>query len=470
MAKAKRDSLDSPNPSLFREIVKSRLPLIPAKYPTKPTPIHISNNFIAHAIGEGSLKSDLKNWIREQGALSNLFNTSGENLQRDSDTLQELIRTIFDSDGNVFQSMASPYPISERVIGRDPSDDGYAINLWHSIGVENRDLITDLLKAFYSETGESSSLKSLFDLLMKDSQDGSSPNESSESYTSVGKNVGEIIVNGLSKKLDQPLHIKLEVIRQLSTLLGVFVVLGMMFDACAEERNLNSETEPHRILGTFVYTGNIGGRSTIEQKLSMLAIMSLRDTIERSYLGLNKVFLGMVSDLENLSPSRDWDLLAREFATKYTSGQSAQEFIKIMNHFGKEKMFELVESIYPMTHLRSGIRSLGTKTGFVWPSRREDPRLVLDSNFLTALVSFLGEEDMPIEDFVKKVHDKLDLILGYSGVGEESIEQLERIAGRRLEIRDLLLKSERLLSSRLVSAGLARQYSDGSTALLGGNI
>jgi hypothetical protein len=95
---------------------------------------------------------------------------------------------------------------------------------------------------------------------------------------------------------------------------------------------------------------------------------------------------------------------------------------------------------------------------------------VLDSNFLTALVSFLGEEDMPIEDFVKKVHDKLGLILGYSGVSEDSIEQLERIAGRRLEIRDLLLKSERLLSSRLVSAGLARQYSDGSTALLGGNI
>lgn len=470
MAKKKRDSLDSPNPSLFREIVKSRLPLIPAKFPNKPTPIHISNNFISHAIGEGPLKLELKSWIREQGALSNLFKVSGENLQRDTDSLQELIRTIFDSDGNVFKSMASPNPISEKVIGRDPTDDGYAINLWHSLGVENRDSITELLREFYGETGASSSLKSLLDLLMKDTQNGWLRNESLESYTSVGKNVGEIIVKGLRKKLDQPLHIKLEVIRQLSTLLGVFVVLGMMFDACAEERNLNSETEPHKILGTFVYTGNIGGRSTIEQKLSMLAIMSLRDTIERSYLGLNKVFLQMITDLENVSASPDWDSFTREFSTKYTSSQSAQEFIKVMNHFGREQIPELVESIYPMTHLRSGIRSLGTKTGFVWPSRREDPRLVLDSNFLTALVSFLGEEDMPIEDFVKKVHDKLGLILGYSGVGEESIEQLERIAGRRLEIRDLLLKSERLLSIRLVSAGLARQYSDGSTALLGGNI
>ena len=88
MAKKKRDSLDSPNPSLFREIVKSRLPLIPAKFPNKPTPIHISNNFISHAIGEGPLKLELKSWIREQGALSNLFKVSGENLQRDTDSLQ----------------------------------------------------------------------------------------------------------------------------------------------------------------------------------------------------------------------------------------------------------------------------------------------------------------------------------------------------------------------------------------------
>ena len=77
---------------------------------------------------------------------------------------------------------------------------------------------------------------------------------------------------------------------------------------------------------------------------------------------------------------------------------------------------------------------------------------------------------MPIEDFIKNVHDKLGLILGYSGISEDSIVQLERIAGRRLEVRDLLLKSERHLSIRLVAAGLARQYSDGSTALLGGTI
>ena len=141
-----------------------------------------------------------------------------------------------------------------------------------------------------------------------------------------------------------------------------------------------------------------------------------------------------------------------------------------MNHFGESNIEGLIESMYPLTHLRSGIRSLGIKTGFVWPSRKEDPRLVLDSNFLTSLVSFLGEEDMPIEDFIKNVHDKLGLILGYSGISEDSIVQLERIAGRRLEVRDLLLKSERYLSIRLVAAGLARQYSDGSTALLGGTI
>ena len=59
MAKTKKNALESSNPSLFREIVKSRLPLIPAKFESKPKPIHISNNFISCAIGEGSLKSVL---------------------------------------------------------------------------------------------------------------------------------------------------------------------------------------------------------------------------------------------------------------------------------------------------------------------------------------------------------------------------------------------------------------------------
>jgi hypothetical protein len=470
MAKTKKNTLDSSNPSLFREIVKSRLPLIPAKYPTKPTPVHISNNFITCAMGEGSMKTELKSWVRDQGALSGQFQSSGENLKNDADALQEFFRAIFDSDGNVFKSMASPNPISQKVIGRDPTDDGYAVNLWHSLGSENREKITELLVKFYDESKESSSLKSLLDLVVSAPAVGSVALVSNENYTSVGKNVGEIIIDGLQKKLNQPLHIRLEVIRQLSTLLGVFVVLGMMFDACAEERKLDPDTAPHKILGTFVYTGSIGGRSSIEQKLSMLAVMSLRDTIERSYNGLHSVFLDMILEVKKGNNSGDWDSLAREFSTKYTSSNSAVEFIKVLNHFGEEGLTDLVESLYPITHLRSGIRSLGTKTGFVWPARREDPRLVLDSNFLTSLVSFLGEEDMPIEDFVAKVHDKLGLIIGYSGVSEEAILQLERIAGRRLEIRDLLLKSERHLSIRLVGAGLARQYSDGSTALLGGNI
>lgn len=470
MSKPKKDLLDSPNPSLFREIVKSRLPLIPAKYPTKPTPVHIANNFVSIAIGTGSLSGELKQWVREQGVLSHLFQGSGENLQKDSDSLQELLRAIFDSDGNVFKSMASPFPISEKIIGRDPTDDGYALNLWHSLGANNRQEITELLKNFYQETGNSSSLKGLFDLLMLDGAPTSNSVQSSETYTSVGKNVGEIIIQGLQRKLDQPLHIKLEVVRQLSTLLGVFVVIGMMFDSCAEERELGPDAEPSKILGTFVYTGNIGGRSSTEQKLSMMAVMSLRDTIERSYIGLNKVMIGMVDDAQKTSKAKNWDEFSRDFATRYTSAQSAQDFIKFMNHFGESNIEGLIESMYPLTHLRSGIRSLGIKTGFVWPSRKEDPRLVLDSNFLTSLVSFLGEEDMPIEDFIKNVHDKLGLILGYSGISEDSIVQLERIAGRRLEVRDLLLKSERYLSIRLVAAGLARQYSDGSTALLGGTI
>lgn len=458
------------NPSIIRELMKDKFPLLPAKYPNKPTPIHIANNFMAIAIGEGNLKIDLRNWIRNTESVTRFLKSSDEHIEKDSELLREILRTIYDTDGNIFKSMGSPFPITPSFIGRDPSDDGYANGLWLSLGKEKRELIHDLLLKFYSVLDESSSLGNLVSAFTESDVYTSTTPIDLTSSSSIGANVAEIIVDALNSKLNQPIHIRLEILRQLSTLLSAFVVIGMLFDACAEERGLDKSSNPKDVLGTLVFTGEIGSRGTVEQRLNTLAVISLRDTVERAHLGILEHFKIMVADTRKVNPSQLWEDFCKSLSTKFLSTNSAQEFIKYLKHYGESNIDSVVANMLPLTHLRTAIRSLGTKAGLVWPARRDQPRLALDANFLTSLVSFVGEADMTVSDFVARVNDKLGLIMGYSGVTEDQILHLESLAGRKLEVRDLLVKAEKLLTNRLVSAGLARQFSDGSSSLLGGKI
>jgi hypothetical protein len=458
------------NPALIRELMREKFPLLPANYHNKPSPIHISNNFVGIAIGEGNLKTELRNWITDSELIEKFLKSSDDHIEIDSQILQDVLKTIYDTDGNVYKSMASPFPLTPLFLGRDPNDNGYAQGLWLSLGKENRSSIHELLLDFYSTEDEDSSLGNLIAAFTEGSSFKPSIPIELKSSSSVGTNVGIIILESLKRKQNQPIHIRMEILRQLSTLLSAFVVIGMFFDSCAEDRGLGKDASPMDVLGTVIYTGDIGSRGSIEQRLSTLAVISLRDTIERAHSGISKSFKAMVSESRKANSSQAWDDFCKTFATKYLSADSAQEFIKYLKYFGETGIDSLTSSMLPITYLRSAIRSLGTKAGLVWPSRRDQPRLALDSNFLTSLVSFVGESDMTVGEFVASVNEKLGLIMGYSGVTETQILHLESLAGRKLEVRDLLVKAEKLLTTRLVSAGLARQFSDGTSSLIGGNI
>lgn len=458
------------NPTLVKDMMESKFPILPAKYPNKPSPIHISNNFIALALGEGPLKLNLREWIHGVANFDDLDSSIKDKHELAQDRFRELLRTIFDTDGNVYKSMGSPFPISNRFLGKDPSDDGYATGLWKSIGDSNRKKIHDLLSEFYFHEDNGSALDNLI-LKLTDTSDFNRNIPQIEVFSStVGSNIAEILLSGLSGKRNLPIHIKLEVVRQFSTLLAGFVAIGMLFDACAEDRNLDSQAIPSDVLGTFVYTGNIGSRTTVEQKLGSLAVLSLQDTFDRAYSGINKQFIIMVNNIIEETGVKDWDKFCKRFATEYLSGKNAQELIKILQQYNDQNIESLLSDLFPLSHLVKSVKYIGTKSGLVWPSRRSSPRLVLDTNFLTSLVSFIGHQDMSVGEFVAEVNLKLGLIMGYTGVTEGEILHLEHIAGRKLEVRDLLVKAEKMLTLRLVSAGLARQYSDGSAALVGGVI
>jgi len=388
------------NPTLIKELMVSKFPLLPAKYPNKPSPVHISNNFITLALGEGPLKLNLREWIHGVARFEDLDSSLKDKSDLAQDHFRELLRTIFDTDGNVYKSMGSPFPISNRFLGKDPSDDGYATGLWKSIGDLNRKKIHDLLTEFYFQKNDSSALDNLILKLNDTAEFDKNIPQVEVSSSTAGSSIAEILISGLSGKQNLPTHIKLEVMRQFSTLLAGFVAIGMLFDACVEDRNLDSKAFPSEVLGTFVYTGNIGSRTTIEQKLGALAVLSLQDTFERAYAGVNKQFISMLDQISKEVGVNDWDKTCKRFATQYLSGKSAQDFLKILKDYDAQNIENLILDLFPLSHLVKAVKFIGIKSGLVWQSRRSSPRFVLDTNFLTSLVSFLGHQDMSVGEFV----------------------------------------------------------------------
>jgi hypothetical protein len=460
--KSFRDS----DPTLIRDFLRKSLPLIASKTPTKPGPIHISNSFLSHAIGEGMLKSNLPVWLKGNEKLDEFLIAETEHIQRETDHLRKLLQVLFDSDGNVFKTFSSPFPLVGHFVSRDATDNGYSLGLWMSLGDKNRTDIATILSDLLQDSTESDGLSNVLATLVDTTPKPTIRSTAVNGSTQFGENIGQILIHGLQKGLGKPLHFRIELMRQFSILLSSFVVIGMLYDSCKSLASVNESSQPSDILGTFCFTGNTAGRSITERQLSKLAILSLRETLDRSYSGIEATFLSMYKE-KRLSNKKNWSQFAQEFTTDNLTRESATKMLNVLNGFGETGIQDIIPNLYPKANLRSAVKSLGYKSGMVWPNKGSEPRIVLDSSFITSLVAFMGEMDMPVDDFSEKIYIKLGIVLGYQGVSSDAIAKLEDISGSRLDIQSLLVESQKHFSTRLVSAGLARQYSDGTAALIG---
>jgi hypothetical protein len=457
------------DPTLIRDFLRKTLPLIPSKTPTKPGPIHISNSFLSHAIGDGSLKAELPTWLKGNDDLDDFVNVEPESIQRETDHLRRFLQVVFDSDGNVFKTFSSPFPASSHFVSRDATDNGYSLGLWMSLGDKNRIEIATVLSDLLSDSLANDAMSNVLASLIKTTPKPTLRSTAVSGSTQFGENIGQILINGLQRGVGKPLHFRIELMRQFSILLSSFVVIGMLYDSCKRLPNVIESSQPSDILGTFCFTGNTAGRSITEKQLSDLAKLSLRDTLERSYSGIKETFSAIYLDKRKVN-KKSWSQFALELTTDHLTGESATKMVNVLNGFGESEIQEVIPSLYPKSNLRTAVKSLGYKSGMVWPNKGGEPRIVLDSSFVTSLVAFMGEVDMSVDDFSEIIYKKLGLVFGYQGISAESITKLEEISGSRVDIPSLLVESQKHLSLRLVSAGLARQYSDGTAALIGSSI
>ena len=202
MPLAKVKSFRDSDPTLIRDFLRKSLPLIASKTPTKPGPIHISNSFLSHAIGEGMLKNNLPVWLKGNEKLDKFLIAETENIQRETDHLRKLLQVLFDSDGNVFnETFSSPFPLVGHFVSRDATDNGYSLGLWMSLGDKNRTdiaiILSDLLQDSTESDGLSNVLATLVDTTPKPIVRSTEVNGS----TQFGENIGQILIHGLQKGL-----------------------------------------------------------------------------------------------------------------------------------------------------------------------------------------------------------------------------------------------------------------------------
>ena len=161
MPAAKTKTFRDPDPTLIRDFLRKSLPLIASKTPTKPGPIHISNSFLSHAIGDGSLKSELPSWLKGNDLLEDFVEAESENKHRETDHFRRFLQVVFDSDGNVFKTFSSPFPLSSHFVARDATDNGYSLGLWMSLGDKNRIEISSLLSDLLEDSSDNDGMSNM---------------------------------------------------------------------------------------------------------------------------------------------------------------------------------------------------------------------------------------------------------------------------------------------------------------------
>ena len=117
---------------------------------------------------------------------------------------------------------------------------------------------------------------------------------------------------------------------------------------------------------------------------------------------------------------------------------------------------------YSLAHFSRAIRSMGSKAGFAGPLRGAgQPRLVLEAPLLALLTRSVLEEPLPFSEFVDRLRERVGLIVGWGGGFD--LPARARVFPNPRVAETQLRRMERLLRGRMVTAGLARVFSDSHT-------
>jgi hypothetical protein len=137
---------------------------------------------------------------------------------------------------------------------------------------------------------------------------------------------------------------------------------------------------------------------------------------------------------------------------------------------GKKNRTELLNQLMTVEYLGRTVKLIGSKVGLAGPTRGGGrPRIYLETGLLNALVTGLvrpDEEEITFAEFIYRLWAATGIVCGYDsrmnldfsavlGTGDPDIAP------------GLLQSSSKALQDRMISAGLARRFSDGTVVVFG---
>jgi hypothetical protein len=395
------------------------------------------------------------------------------------------VRAIMNADKRAFKSMASFLPLDQSVIGDDPSDDNYGTAIVEVLTTSQRAVLLDDLAHALDSSRSPDTISSAVALVTRaladtsaartstsdDDSDGGVPSGDGEERAGsvFGSVVFEILHAGLVPdrfRPDSPYRIKN--LQHLSTMLAAIVSLGLLADPITRGQSRASHQDDGastmgEVLGILVYTGAPPGPP--RDVCVRLAHQSLTDAVQRAYVSIENAFCQIFGG-GNWGGDRDW--VEAQITERGVSGPDAVKLLRaIEDQMASKNPSEVFRRLVTLDDLRGAVRSLAVKVGLAGPQRGTgEVRLLLETSFLESLVYFLGTDGMPFEDFVDTCYEQLGLIVGKARNLDPVVrDRLARLAGRSIDISEVLESVHSMLRRRMVATGLAQEYSDGFTVV-----
>jgi hypothetical protein len=463
--------------SEMRYLLRPDATIVAGKYYDRPAPAHILNNFVLAALGRTAGADLVRELSRAPDAPARIgahpavvgaaWASDGEVTNR----LRESVRIVFDPDRRVFPTSGSPLPIDWRLASPDASDDGIGRALWQSIDGDAQPAAAAGLAALLGTDSEADAPSVFARVLLRDVPDvlpDQPPLEPRRSGL-----LGELLYRLIGRLLvDADGPRRLEVIRELATLLHFATVLGLILEGVAHDG-----ADVSQALGLVAFTGIPPGAP--DDPLVRVAQRSFRVTVERAHAGLTRrVSESLISQMSGDVPA---DVrLKSSILTALRAGGSPNpdrnlrlltDLVPISPEYEDDPAgwsAAAMASAYSVDDLQKALRAFGNKIGFTAPNRGfGQPRFCIEAPLLATITRAVVPEGSSVAfpEFITNVREQIGIVLGLSGL-EARLDALPAstdVFGTARRAWEHLTALQELLRQRLIRAGIAREFSDGHT-------
>ena len=466
------------------------VPFRVGQYPDRPAPAHVSSNLAETLLGNsgrvevvGKHRVSIVTALLNRGASHSLLEKAGPRFEkvRTPEMLPRftsILSVLFNSDGKVFPSQGSPalfYPgISESVA----SDEGYADAIIEALGTDRvqeiRSVLVEALTPIFHggqpENGPAAARIHHLVLEVARRTLSSEPKPAGAVPSGLGDfdEYGAMLVRVLEKASEGGEGWRLLRLKDFAILLFTMIPLGILAGSREARRERGK-------VSVFAVPGVPPSGGVHQSDLLDAAQKSFSSAVVESHRRIADALASIVdAATENHDRGMDVNSLIHVYAdgSGHAPNEKQREVLVAFAQevTSKRKSTELLNQLMTVEYLGRTVKLIGSKVGLAGPTRGGGrPRIYLETGLLNALVTGLvrpDEEEITFAEFIYRLWSTTGIVCGYDS--RMNLDFSDVLGTGDPDIAPgLLQSSSKALQDRMISAGLARRFSDGTVVVFG---